>query len=132
MLEKRPRDGKVPLRGQKFLQGEIYITSPLNRERIVKFNRLFFNRERNNDIKPVSFGKHWFNIFIRNSSFELSTTLSLNYTYTGMERTILFLKDRTEYSHEECKNLFCIFGAPMIFLLIVCNLVTCNFGLLSL
>ena len=37
---------------------ERYITPPLNRDRIMKFDGLLSNRGRNNEIRPVSFGKH--------------------------------------------------------------------------
>jgi hypothetical protein len=44
LLEKRPWDGKVPLRDWNSYREEIYITPPLNRDRIIKIDHLLSNR----------------------------------------------------------------------------------------
>ena len=58
LLGKRPRDGKVPLQDRNSYRGEKYITPPLNRDSIMMFDRLWIIGGRNNEINPVSFGKH--------------------------------------------------------------------------
>jgi hypothetical protein len=43
-------------------EGRYVLHRLLNRDRIMKFDRLLSIGGRNNEIKPVSFGKHKFNI----------------------------------------------------------------------
>ena len=49
---------KTSLAEQKFVQREDYITPPLNRGRIIKFDRLLSNKGRNTEIKRNTFLKN--------------------------------------------------------------------------